>query len=186
MPTYITINTIPSKRVLDTVLHMSPIKSRLKPTSQTLSNRTGIIYHQIEVDGTAVICIRSTMANKKHVQRFSLHIETNINDSTITLPKNYYKNKENKKLIQEPEIKVDVDEHLSYMEMEIQRILIHMNHILKEAEFNKDQDTLFHKQTLAMHSATTFWPIVQVCILLATGFTQANHIIQFFKSRRII
>ena len=57
---------------------------------------------------------------------------------------------------------------------------------LSEADFAKERDSVYHTKTDAMNKATTFWPIMHVCILLATGFTQANHIVQFFKKRRII
>jgi emp24/gp25L/p24 family/GOLD len=78
------------------------------------------------------------------------------------------------------------DSHLSHFELEMQRIESGMRHILAEAEFAKAKDALFHKQTVNMHLATTYWPMVQVLVLLMTGFTQASHIVRFFKSRRII
>ena len=80
----------------------------------------------------------------------------------------------------------DLDGHLSHMELEMKRIQIGMKRILAEADFAKDRDSAFHKQTQDMHAATIFWPIVQMCVLLMTGFTQASHIVRFFQSRRII
>lgn len=156
---------------------MSPVKSRLKPTSKTITEAKGFVIHRFEVDGIAMICIRSSTASEKLPQRFGIRVDTSEQDPRILLPSTN----------DGEEAKgADVDKHLSHMEMELQRITLAMNHVLREADFNKDQDGLFHKQTIAMHSATTFWPIVQVCILLITGFTQANHIVRFFKSRRIV
>lgn len=184
-PVYLTVNTVPSKRVLDTILHESPIKSRLKPTTKVLEQTKGSVVHRFEVDGIANICFRASTSSSKHPQRFSVHVETSEQDPRILLPTPSKDGTDRKMEDSKKEADV-VDTHLSRMETELQRITIAMNHVLKEADFNKDQDSLFHKQTLAMHSATTFWPIVQVCILLITGFTQANHIVRFFKSRRII
>jgi hypothetical protein len=36
-----------------------------------------------------------------------------------------------------------------------------------------------------MNRASQYWPIIHLVVLLVTGFTQANHIIRFFKSRHI-
>jgi emp24/gp25L/p24 family/GOLD len=183
-PVYITVNTVPSRRILDTILHESPVKSRLKPTTQTIQQPKGSIIHRYEVDGIANICFRASAASRKHPQRFGIHVESSEQDPRILLPSED-KTKDGK-VSSSGGKETDVDAHLSNMEKELQRITLAMNHVLKEADFNRDQDAIFHKQTLAMHSATTFWPIVQVSILLITGFTQANHIVRFFKSRRII
>ena len=79
-----------------------------------------------------------------------------------------------------------VDRHLSFMEEQFVRIESQMHAVLREADFAKERDSIYHTKTDAMHKATIFWPIVHVGILLLTGFTQANHIVQFFKKRRII
>jgi hypothetical protein len=72
------------------------------------------------------------------------------------------------------------------MEEQFVRIESQMHAVLREADFAKERDSIYHTKTDAMHKATVFWPIVHVGILLLTGFTQANHIVQFFKKRRII
>jgi hypothetical protein len=87
---------------------------------------------------------------------------------------------------EEEEATGGADYHLGHLEKELFRIQNMMYFILREANFAQQRDTIFHQQTDAMHSATIFWPILQVCILLATGFTQANHIVHFFKKRRLI
>jgi hypothetical protein len=151
---------------------MAPIRERLKPLSQLLDDVSGFVTHQFEVDGTATICFRSSKASTSRPITFAFRVETSEQDPSIAIPKVLGK--------------AAVDKHLTHMEQELQRITAAINHVLKEADLNKHQDGLFHEQTLAMHSATIFWPIVQVCVLLITGFTQASHIVRFFKSRRII
>jgi hypothetical protein len=80
----------------------------------------------------------------------------------------------------------DINDHLSYMEREMDRIDRTMKTITRQADFAKDKDAAMHQQFLQMHSTTMYWPIVQLCVLLVTGYTQASHIVHFFKTRRII
>ena len=84
--TYVTINVIPSRRVLDTILHNSPVKSRLKPTMVTVQQKSGIVIHRMELDGTANICYKSNTATKHNPERFGFRIETSENDPRILLP----------------------------------------------------------------------------------------------------
>jgi hypothetical protein len=175
---YITINVKPHNRVFDTDLHHAPIRDRLKPLAHTIAKNEGTLYHTMEVDGTAKICLRATDSNKvdDHAMVFGLRIITSEEQPELT--REHGKGKDVSP--------AHVDQHLTHVEMELQRISTAMESVMKEATINQERDTKFHKQTLAMHSATTFWPIVQVCVLLMTGFTQTSHIVHFFKSRRII
>jgi hypothetical protein len=78
------------------------------------------------------------------------------------------------------------DHHLTHMEVEMKHLKESMKSILAEADMAKDRETQFHRQTLSMHQAALWWPIVQLCVLVVTGFTQANHVVRFFQKRRII
>ena len=171
---YLTVNVKPATRVFDTRLHEAPVKHRLRPTSQLLEEKEGTVTHKFEVDGEANICIRAGMASGKNPMRFGLQI---TKAEAAELP---YRSKRS------ADSKDTVSSNLSRMEVEMRRIQAGMKNILAEADFSKERDALFHKQTLDMHSATMFWPIVRVLVLLMTGFTQAGHIVRFFQSRRII
>jgi len=70
--------------------------------------------------------------------------------------------------------------------MEMKLITNGMKTILSEADFSKEREAVFHQNTESMHAASIFWPIVQTCVLIMTGFTQARHIVTFFQQRRII
>jgi emp24/gp25L/p24 family/GOLD len=165
---------------------MAPVMSRLKPITQTIKTKTGQIEHTFEVDGTAIICLTTHPANivaadlKASHLRLAIHVERKeIADLLLQLEN------DNTTVI------VNMDEkktakHLSRMEMELHRIQLSLKTILKEADFAKERDALAHKQVMSVHSASMFWPIVQVCVLIMTGFTQASHIVHFFKTRRII
>lgn len=169
---YLTVNVRPDNRVYNTQLHESPVQSRLKPQTILLEERQGNLTHQFEAEGTAAICFRSSAASEKNPMRFGLTVEHIEMD---------YAMKEGS-----GSQKANLDKHLSHMEMEMRRIQTGMDSILNEADFQKDQDHAYHEQFDAMHKATTFWPMMQVCILIATGIVQASHVVKFFQSRRII
>jgi hypothetical protein len=175
------VNVKPLNRIFETDLHFAPIRDRLKPLSHMITKKEGTLYHTMEAYGTATICIRVSPANaNRRVMAFGLRVTSSDEQPDILRTVEKINGKAN-------ELKgIDVDQHLTLMEIELQRISGAMETVLKEAEINKNRDDKFHQQTLAMHSATTFWPIVQVCVLLMTGFTQTTHIVRFFKSRRII
>jgi hypothetical protein len=169
-PTHITLNVKPANRITDTKLHTAPVLNRLKPKKITLEHAKGEFEHSFEVDGQAEICIQAMGASAKNPMRFGVRVVKTDSDpiAAVVLSGS------------------DLDGHLSHMELEMQRIQSGMKRILTEADFSKERDAHFHKQTLSMHSATLFWPIVQVCVLIMTGFAQASHIVRFFQTRRII
>lgn len=173
-PVYLSVSVTPSKRVLDTGNHPSVIQQRLKPTSDLLKQKNGELTHKVEVDGEAKICIRASGATSENHMRFGLKID--IDESA---------GKDSKDPSEET-LEEGLDGHLSHMEMEMRRIQNGMKTILSEADFSKERESVFHQNTESMHAASTFWPIVQTCVLIMTGFTQARHIVQFFQSRRII
>jgi len=177
-PTFLTVSVRPANRVTDTKLHSAPILSHLKPKNQILDALQGTVRHTMEVDGRAEVCVRASLAGSDRPMRFGLRVvehqellgNFDSEDAAAKSKKNT----------------AQISNHLSHMETEIRRIQMGMTRILSEADFAKERDQVFHKQTQSMHSATIFWPIVQVCVLIMTGFTQASHIVRFFQSRRII
>lgn len=175
-PTYLSINIKPAIRAVDA---KHPMIGHLRPTNQMLIERAGNVTHRFEVDGTAAVCVRSSSASKERPLRFGLRV---VKDDSINLLS---------ASIHRADAAVGdgtskVMRHLSFMAMDIQRVGFAMKNVLAEADFAKERDTVFHKQTQEMDEATVFWPVVQVCVLLMTGFAQASHIVRFFKSRRIL
>ena len=169
-PTYITVTERPAVRAHeDAYTKKLKRKKPVPPTTKTLTEKEGIITHKVMDDGDINICIRASSAGKENPLRFSLKIEDGDDTEKDEMKKD-----------------ADVGYQLTFMENEMLRIEGSMHKILREADFAKERDAVFFKQTDAMNSATVFWPIMQVCILLATGFTQANHIVRFFKQRRIL
>jgi hypothetical protein len=133
-PTYLTVSVKPANRVFETDLHNAPVRQNLKPLSHLMEAKEGEISHQVEVDGTANVCLRASTANANNPMAFALRVETSEEVPGIRVEK-----KKNATA-------TDVDQHLTHMERELQRITLAMNHVLKEADLNKGQDALFHEQ----------------------------------------
>ena len=175
-PAYLTITETPTLSAIDAI-HEEEGEMRRKPDrpsppiSHEMKNESGSFVHTVKRDSDVQICIRASAAGSKNPMRFALRLEEmgDEEEAEVDSP---------------PAIAVDV--HLSSMEEQLNRIESQMHAMLREADFAKERDSVYHTKTDAMNKATTFWPIVHVCILLATGFTQANHIVSFFKKRRII
>lgn len=168
---FLTVNVRPAARVIDTKLHSAPILSRLKPTHARLTERAGNVTHVTEVDGVAAVCLRWETLDAP-VRRVGLRV---VHDRSVRGA-----------ILASAERALDVDHHLTHMEAEFNRLGMGMQRVLSEADYAKERDSLFHRHTQALDEATLFWPVVQVSILLMTGFAQATHIVRFFKSRRII
>jgi hypothetical protein len=190
----ITISVRPHTRIVDTVHHSSPIKERLKPTSLFLTTTIGSMTHKFEVDGEAQICIHVAApkghdSHADHTYRFGLRIHKAENDPLYHKMANqpvHHMAGDDDSTTAKNDALSPLGGHLSHLELEMKRIDSGMQSILSEADFVKTKEGAFHIQTMNMHRATTYWPIVQCLVLLMTGFTQASHIVRFFKSRRII
>lgn len=171
---HLTVKVRPASRVLDTKLHEAPVLSRLKNTMERLSSPRGNITHVMELDGEAIICVAWQHRQREHrseVHRIGLSVVLDSSASARHALR---------------AATLNVDEHLSHMEVELKRLRMALSSVLSEADYAKDRDALYHKEARALDQATIFWPIVQVCVLIMTGVAQVSHIVNFFKSRRII
>jgi emp24/gp25L/p24 family/GOLD len=175
-PVFLSIVERPAQTGLDAIYEEEGRRPRkperpTPPISHEIKQESGSFVHTVKRDGEVNLCIRASAAGTKNPMRFSLRVEE-MGEQEATA-------------VHSPPAKT-VDVHLSSMEEQLERIESQMHAMLREADFAKERDSVYHTKTDAMNKATTFWPIMHVCILLATGFTQANHIVQFFKKRRII
>ena len=175
-PTYITIAELPSWSALDVIEEQEGKQQQRRPVasaplSHEIQQHKGKVDYHVRNDAEMKICIRASSAGSQNPMRFAMMVhEVEDDDETEG---------------EHPPTE-HVDRHLSFMEEQFVRIESQMHAVLREADFAKERDSIYHTKTDAMHKATIFWPIVHVGILLLTGFTQANHIVQFFKKRRII
>jgi len=74
---------------------------------------------------------------------------------------------------------------MSRLERDLQTLQNRVKACLNNADYNKDQEAIFHEQSVSMKRASKYWPMIQLAVLLVTGFTQANHIVRYLKSHRI-
>lgn len=128
-PTFITVNVRPGARVMDTKLHSAPVRQHLKPTSQMLTSKQGYVVHKFEMDGEASICVRASTASTDNPMRFGLRVKKVENDPSFG------------KKGEGP----DVNNHLGHIESEMMRIEGGMKSILAEADYQKNQDWLYHQ-----------------------------------------
>lgn len=118
-----------------------------------------------------LVCAHAPMATRKSPRRIAFTI------------------KEYEPRFDEMAVEVDaqsVHEHLTKMEVAVQRLSRTAEMVIATSERNKESEQEYHNQSIDMNLAAKWWPIVQVLVLLGTGFTQANYMVHFFKSRHII
>jgi len=77
-------------------------------------------------------------------------------------------------------------DHLSEMERILSKMIREANLLLKNADSVKNDEAAFFKQSKEMNAASKWWPMLHVVVLLVMGFTQANHVVKFFKGKHII
>lgn len=154
-------------------------KNKPKAVSQEINEYSGFFLHHSHVEDSIVnVCIRASKANERSPMFFHVRVEELEEDELDEFEKEKSEGKHAPLL--------DVEHHWSFLETQLNRIEHEMRTIIREADFFRERDALYHQQTDDLHEATLFWPVLHCCILLLTGFTQANHIIHFFKSRRIV
>ena len=132
---------------------------------QKISQETGIIHQQAVESGVYMFCFTPKKAPEYH--RFTLRIL-----STEELPKQTNL--------------APLQEHLTAMEQEMATIQQSLVSVMQMADYAKDMDHKMHETFLQMNAKAFYWPLVQIMVLLATGFTQVRNITEFFKRRRII
>lgn len=143
---------------------------------EELTKRQGSIeFLTGESDGSVDICVQSIIANTNNPTRFSLN---------VTMSPEIDPEEEKKKDTDTTERDM-VKTQMSRLERDLGTLNSRVKAILNNADFNKDQEVAFHEQSVAMSRAATYWPIIQLVVVLITGFTQANHIVRYMKSRHI-
>lgn len=161
------------------VLNDLTTKRKPKVVSQEITEVSGSFLHKIRSEDSIVdVCIRASKATLKNPMFFHIRVEE--------LEEDVLDEFEQEKADENGVPLLGAEHHWSFMETQLDRIEHEMHTIIKEADFFRERDALYHQQTDDLHKATLFWPILHCCILAVTGFTQANHIISFFKKRRII
>jgi hypothetical protein len=153
---------------------------------EELTKREGTIeFLTGDADGSVDICVQSILASRENPSRTSLNV-------TMQTTRESEEEEDEKTEEKKPK---DGDEgnlphdavksQMSRMERDMVTLNNRVRACLSNADFNKDQEVAMHDQSVAMQRAATYWPIIQLLVLLVTAFTQVNHIVRFLKSHHI-
>jgi len=162
---------------------------------EELSQKQGRIEFLTGKDsGSVEVCIQSILASMKKPARFSLKVDMAADDDEYDDDDLYLDDDTSVRKDKEKEKKKDPDhlEHrelttkMSRLERDLQTLQNRVKACLNNADFNKDQEAIFHEQSISMNRASKYWPIIQLTVLIVTGFTQANHIVRYLKSHHIV
>jgi emp24/gp25L/p24 family/GOLD len=146
---------------------------------EELSKRQGTIeFLTGEDDGTVDICVQSIVANRNSPSRIALNV-TMVADDEDEDEEEAEGTKS--KAIDHQAAKAE----MSRLERDLQALNNRARVVLSNADFNNEQQGAFIDQSVSMHSAATYWPIIQVLIIIVTGITQANHIIRYMRTHHI-
>jgi len=173
--------------------------SKLRPNEEkhTLAHPTGVIEYENKYSGKVHICLIQHMSHNKEGALVSLRIKEIIKDHHEGLDRIMNKFKKTEKVdtngVETEEVMKQIKEqgaaattHLSRVEVLLHKMTKQTKLLLSVADEYQKDEASFHQKTLEMESASRWWPILHVLVLLVTGFTQANHVVNFFKSRHII
>lgn len=168
----------------------NPIISGKGRIREELSQKKGKIEFMVGNDsGNVEICIQSIIASTKKPARFHLKVDMLASDEEYTDDDEYEgENVEQKKAkAKDPDHLEhhEISTKMSRLERDLQTLNNRVKACLNNADFNKDQETIFHEQSISMNRASKYWPIIQLVVLIVTGFTQANHIVRYLKSHHI-
>eukprot|EP00934_Nitzschia_sp_Nitz4_P003874 Nitzschia sp. Nitz4//scaffold14_size191712//4847//5831//NITZ4_001698-RA/size191712-snap-gene-0.147-mRNA-1//-1//CDS//3329536852//3864//frame0 len=147
------------------------VREELNQPEGTISFLTG------DTDGTVDICIQSLTANRNSPSRVALNIQMagSLDPDQDNYDANNGPNLEHS----------DVRTQMTRLERDFQTLNARVKGIINSADFNKDQETAFHDQSVSMHSAAMYWPIIQLLVIIVTGITQANHIVSYMRTHHI-
>jgi len=140
--------------------------SKFTPEKYQMDETSGKFMYQTKSNGPVEICVVAKMASEKNPMRFGITVQSGKDVA-------HYKQEE-------------MEHHLSHMQVKILQLTDMMNEVLRNADYAKELEVMAHNQSLSMHSASIWWPIMQVFILLLTGVAQASHMVRFFQSKRLI
>jgi len=153
-------------------------------------------------DGTVDICVQSIVANRNSPSRIAFNItmkadddeeermneeeeDDAIDDEVAREKKKKEKEEAKKKKKNATEDHEVAKTQMSRLERDITTLTSRVRSLLNNADYNKNQQHAFMDQSISMHSAATYWPIIQVLIIIITGITQADHIIRYMRTRHI-
>jgi len=76
--------------------------------------------------------------------------------------------------------------HMNYIEKTIFNMLRETSFLQNNVEGQRKAEAKFFQKSKYMHQSIKRWPIIHLVVLIVTGFLQAKHMMNFFKSRRLM
>lgn len=167
---------------------------------EELSDRNGRIeFLTGEEGGSVEICVQSILASTKKPTRFYLRILDvasdqeydngldDVDDDNVDDDDRVSRKQQQKAKTKDPDHleHKEITTKMSRLERDLQTLQNRVKACLNNADYNKDQEALFHEQSISMNRASKYWPIIQLTVLIVTGFTQANHIVRYLKTHHI-
>ena len=138
----------------------------MKIKEVTVEKGVGHIDFVADNDGYYSVCVQQKEKDSEEISRFKLVINYGYDSE-------YYE-------------KLSNEQHFDHINMEVHRLNDQMTMILNEADYQKHKEIEYHLQTEKMNSATLWWPMVQIGILVATGVIQVQNLKKFFKNNKLI
>lgn len=151
--------------------------------TKDLEAKTGSVEYVTKYDGAVNICVQSLTASSISPTPISLRVSESPSGEESVGEAPPEKKASGEEL--DSESQRNAKEHFSQMEKTLSGLISKTDMILRQADYAKELEVEFHEQSIAMNRASQWWPIVQLCVLLVTGFTQANHMVQFFRKHHI-
>lgn len=171
-PTTLTISQVVSansgaRQKVTSAAHAKKPKRTKTPTkTQVLQETTGKIMYVTEADGQVNVCLKAQGASS--AIPLLVNMDVNIGHDAA-----HYLHEEQ-------------EHHLSQLQVSVMRLQDELTNILKQADMAKQREVEFHNLSVNMHAASQYWPMVQIMVLILTGFTQVSAMVHFFKSQRLI
>lgn len=155
---------------------------------ETLTDTSGTVRFDLKdtLLGSLEICIGIRQTSGRRYPKPSLVSMYVLQGTTIDPLFEETEEELRKAKVEQHENQKHAKVHLNYLDRVVANLVKEANLLLSRADQIKDEEAAFHQKSIDMNSASKWWPMLHIMVLLATGFTQANHIVSFFKSRHII
>jgi len=77
-------------------------------------------------------------------------------------------------------------EHLSALEVSVRRLNDRVASIRKEQSYQRGREVVFRNTSESTNARVTWWSVLQVIVLLASGIFQMRHLKSFFKAKKLV
>ena len=166
----------------------NPVTSGHGRIREELSAKKGSIKFLVGNDsGTVEICVQSIVASTNKPARIHLKVDMAASEEEENNDEYDGGSGTKKETPKDPEHLEhhQISSKMSRLERDLQTLQNRVKACINNADYNKDQEAIFHEQSISMNRASKYWPIIQLIVLIVTGFTQANHIVRYLKTHHI-